>query len=159
MLETSRVWAAAVVIVGGFGREVYGGFGVDERWNSCVGVFFVVDEGQKYYSARGWADRLKRGEEHELPVGAECEDYLCQERKTGDDTLVTTPSSSLLDKQFRTLSTECVVLDNWYKKRIRGVRPPGRFHARIYENCPPGPGEEAVAVKNFYLDAGGLMGP
>ena len=132
-----------------------GRFG-DETWKDCEGCLYVVDEGQHYYNSRGWAQRMGKDEEGEAP-GPECEDFLCQERKTSRDTIVTTPSSSLLDKNFRTLSTECVVLDNWYKKKIRGISPPGRFQAQVYENCPPLPGEEPIASPKFYLDVAGLM--
>lgn len=138
-------------------EDELGAFGLDSRWDSCEGILYVVDEGQHHYPARGWTTRQKRGEGNEPPVGEECNDYLCQERKTGDDTVVTTPSSSLLDKDFRTLSTECVVLENWYRKRIRGVRPPGRFDVSIWENCPPQPGEEPIGRDSYQLDSTGLM--
>jgi len=109
----------------------FGEFGGPE-WEGVEGVFYVIDEGQDFYSAREWATS-----------GPELTKYLAQNRKAGDDTLICTPSTTLIDKQIRSVSNECVVLENWYRKRFKLFRPPGRLHGRVYWNCPPAPSEEA----------------
>lgn len=120
----------------------------DPTWNEANlahGVVYVLDEVQRTFGAREWQK-----------TGPEFLSYQAQHRHYGDDVIAITPSSSLIDKQFRLLSGECVVLKNFYKVKVGWLKAPRRIIYQVFENCPPMPGETATQSGSFTIDAEGL---
>ena len=127
-------------------REL-GEFGGADWQNPGPGVFFVIDEIQSAFSAREWGKH-----------SGECGQYGAQQRKLGDDSICISPHPALIDKLFRILSNECVILDNWYHRRVRWFRAPRKIVWHAYTNCPPQVGEEPVATGHFLIDPDGVSG-
>lgn len=122
-----------------------GPFG-DHSWGwPDDGVCYIIDEGQTAFGARNWQ-----------ATGPEATNYLTQHRKAGDDVMVISPAAALLDKQFRILAAECIVLDNWYKKKLGLFRAPRRIVYRTFANCPPERTEDSIARGSLTIDAQGL---
>lgn len=109
------------------------------------GICYFLDESQEGFNARAWA-----------ATGTEFTSYATQHRKMGDDIVAITPASGLLDKQFRMLCGECIVLDNWYRRKLGWVRAPRMITWRKYMNCPPEQAEHAIQQGRIYIDAKGL---
>lgn len=114
-------------------------------WVHDGGCCFILDEVQMGFSARSWRER-----------GPEFLQYQPQHRHFGDDVIAITPHPALVEKGFRILCGECVVLSNWYKLSFKGVKLPGRIVWRRYINCPPQPGEIPSETGKIFLDARGL---
>src|ERR1035441_7324043 len=127
-------------------REL-GEFGGEDWKNPGPGVFFVIDEIQSAFSAREWGKH-----------SGECGQYGAQQRKLGDDSICISPHPALIDKLFRILANECVILDNWYHRRVRFFRAPRKIVWHAYTNCPPQVGEEPVATGHFTIDPLGISG-
>jgi len=138
---------------------VLGPFG-DPTWQGYTdtGVCYFLDEAQVAFGARGWTARRKAKQGEERSRGQEFTDYQTQHRKVGDDVIAITPASSLLDAQFRVLSGECIVLQNWYRMKIKGFKPPPRIRWQSFTNCPPGQGEPCLASGSIYIDVKSLAG-
>jgi len=117
-------------------------FGDGEAWGrSNAGVCYILDEAQTAFGAREWAK-----------TGTELTEYITQHRKLSDDVMVIAPACALLDKQFRILAHECVVLENLYQKVFRGFKPPQQIRWHSYQNAPPVPGEEPQASGKIYIE-------
>lgn len=124
-----------------------GPFG-DKTWSDPdPGVVFILDEVQTVFGARDWAK-----------TGPEFVTYQSQHRKLGDDVIAISPSSSLIEKQFRILCGECVVLQNFYKLKFGSFKAPRKIVYSIYQNCPPLPGEDVMSKGNIYINAAKLAG-
>lgn len=123
----------------------FGGPGWQSAEQIGDGVLFILDEVQTVFGARDWQK-----------TGPEFVAYQSQHRKLGDDVIAITPSSSLIDKQFRLLCGECVVLQNLYMLKVGIIKAPRKIVFRQYQNCPPAPGEEALQKGDISIDAVGL---
>lgn len=120
---------------------VRGPFG-DESWRvPDAGVIFILDEIQTTFGAREWQQ-----------TGPEFSRYQSQHRKLGDDVIAISPASTLLDKQFRILATECVALSNLYKMRVGFWKAPRKIVYRLYQNCPPVPGEDPTEKGSIHIE-------
>lgn len=131
----------------GWEPQFLGPYG-DSTWcaeNLSHGVVYILDEVQRVFGAREWSK-----------TGPEFLHYQAQHRHYGDDVIAVTPSSSLIEKQFRLLSGECVVLKNFYKVKVGMLKAPRRIVYQVFENCPPMPGEEPTQKGSFTIDAVGL---
>lgn len=118
----------------------------DPRWARVdKGVIYVLDEIQTKFGARDWQK-----------TGPEFMAYQSQHRKYDDDVIAIAPASSLIDKQFRILSGECITLSNWYKLKVGLIKAPRKIHYSIYQNCPPQPSEPALSSGSFRIDGEGL---
>ena len=127
------------------GAVVLGEFGVGEGWKGLEPVFYLLDEDHEGFGARDW-----------MKTGPEFTSYITQHRHLGDDILGTCPQPSLLDKQFRGMVGECVILDNWYKRRVKWFTMPRVIKWKLFANCPPVPGELPTQTGNMRIDAKGL---
>lgn len=130
-------------------RVISARFGESDEWNGIPGVFYAIDELQVGFGARQWAERGAADR-------AEVTEYSTQERKMGDDSIFTSPAAALVDKQFRILCDECVVMANWYKLRISWLKAPRQIRYQIYQNTPPDRSEDAVGGGHIKIDAEGL---
>lgn len=118
----------------------------DETWRMPgPGIIYVLDEIHKNFGAREWAKR-----------GPEFVSYQSEHRHLSDDVIAITPQSGLLDKQFRMLCGECVVLTNLYKLRKGWLKAPRKIEYRTYQNCPPLPGEDHMIKGSLEIDVKGL---
>jgi len=133
--------------MGEYGPEPYvmGPFGDDTWSGSRPQCLYVLDEAQVCFNAREW-----------MKTGPEFCQYQSQHRKAGDDVIAITPGSTLLDKQFRTLAAECIVLKNLYKAKSGVWKGPRKIVWRSFANCPPLPGEDHYAKGDIQIDAKGL---
>lgn len=132
-----------------YGRQplVRGHFG-DSSWREPDGgILYILDEIQTTFGARDWQQR-----------GGEFVEYQSQHRKLSDDVICITPASSLVEKQFRLLCGECCVLRNMYQVRMGMWKAPRKIVYKLYENCPPVPGEESFHKGDIYIDAKALAG-
>jgi len=124
-----------------------GPFG-DESWRQPDGGrIFILDEIQTTFGARDWQK-----------TGPEFVAYQSQHRKASDDVIAIAPASSLVDKQFRVLFGECVVLQNMYQLRVGWVKAPRKIVCRTYANCPPAQGEDQLTKEDIYIDAKAIAG-
>lgn len=126
---------------------VLGKFGEGDEWKNLDPVFYLLDEDHEGFGARDWQK-----------TGPEFISYITQHRHLGDDVLGTCPQPSLLDKQFRGMIGECVVLDNWYKRSVKWFKLPRVIKWKLYANCPPMPGEMPSQDGTMRIDAAGLAG-
>lgn len=118
----------------------------DPRWEAIhQGVLYLIDEAPVAFHARAFAQ-----------TGIEFSDYITQHRKLGDDVFSFARSSELLDKQFRLTADACYIMDNWYQKVIKGFTAPRKIVAKVYENCPPLPGEDPIKKIDLTIDPKGL---
>lgn len=134
---------------GEYGPEpiVRGPFG-DESWSVIDGgVCYIIDEAQVGFNARNWQK-----------VGTEFCDFQSQHRKLTSDVIAITPASGLLDKQFRLLAGECVLLTNLYQKSVSIWKAPRKIVYQVFGNCPPLPGETHSHKGSIYIDPEGLAG-
>lgn len=135
---------------GEYGPEpiVLGAFGEDPKWSVADGgVLYVIDEAQVGFNARNWQK-----------VGTEFCDFQSQHRKLTSDVIAITPASGLLDKQFRLLAGECIVLTNLYQKSVSVWKAPRKIVYQVFGNCPPLPGEEHSQKGSIYIDPEGVAG-
>lgn len=109
------------------------------------GVCYILDELQCGFSARHWQS-----------LAAEFTEYITQHRKLGDDIVGITPSSSLIDKQFRSMAHQCIVLDNWYQRKIGWFTSPRKIVWFQYANCPPLQNEKPDQKGSIHIDPHGL---
>lgn len=132
---------------GAWGLEpvAFGAFPGEDWRKVTKGVIYVLDEVQTIFGAREWQK-----------TSSEFLAYQSQHRKLGDDVIAISPASALIDKQFRILAGECVALSNLYKLKIGPVKAPRKIIYRVFQNCPPAPGEEALARGSFTIDGEGL---
>lgn len=122
-----------------------GRFGGEDWKAPTVGVVYLLDELQVKFKAREF-----------MKNSGEFLDYQPQARKLGDTILGVSPASSLLDKGFRDLANQCIVLRNMYKLKVGMFTAPRKIIAQAYLNCPPAHGEEPLAKHEFTIDAKGL---
>jgi len=122
-----------------------GKFGTPEYVIGGRGVLYILDEAQVAFGARDWGSRC-----------GEFTDYITQHRKLSDDVVACTPFSALVDKQFRGMAQETVVLENWYQRRIGMFTLPRRIVWKKYCNCPPAVGEISIAKGSIRIDAKAL---
>jgi len=122
-------------------------FGTGESWNMMDPVFYLLDEVHEGFGARNWQK-----------TGPEFISYISQHRHLGDDILGTCPQSTLLDKQFRNMVGECVILDNFYKRKVGLFRMPRYIKWAMFANCPPVPGELPTQEGKMTIDPDGLAG-
>lgn len=126
---------------------IRGPFGSADWQTPDGGVAYFLDEAQEGFSARHWQE-----------AGREFTSYATQHRKLGDDIICMTPAAALLDKQFRLLAGECVIMSNWYQIRLKGFTMPRRIISRSYQNCPPAPGEVPLATGSTFIEPKKLAG-
>lgn len=120
----------------------------DTSWSTGDGgCIYILDEIQKSFGARQWTQ-----------TGPEFVAYQSEHRHWSDDVIAITPASSLVEKQFRVLAAECVVLTNLYKLKVGMWKAPRKIVYRLYANCPPLPGEEPSFKGTIYIDAKALAG-
>lgn len=118
----------------------------DDTWLSPDdGVLYILDEVQVGFNAREWQK-----------AGPEFCAYQSQHRHFGDDVIAISPASALVDKQFRVLAGECVVLANLYKMRVGIWKAPRKIVYKVFQNAPPMPGEEHIHKGDIHIDAAGL---
>jgi len=122
-----------------------GPFGGEDWQIADGGVCYILDEAQTVFNARNWQK-----------TGDEFVNFQSQHRKLTSDVIAITPASSLLEKQFRVLAGECVALSNLYQKAQGIWKAPRKIVYRVYENCPPLPGEEPMHKGDFKIDAKGI---
>lgn len=129
----------------GYVARKLGRFGSQDWQVAQSGVIYMLDELQVKFKAREF-----------MKNSGEFLDYQPQARKLGDTIVGVSPASSLLDKAFRDLANQCFVLTNMYKLKVKGFTAPRKIVARVYTNCPPVHGEEAIDKHEFTIDAKGL---
>lgn len=125
----------------GYTAKKLGRFGSEDWQIALPGVVFILDEFQVSFKAREF-----------MKNSGEFLDYQPQARKLGDTIVGTTPASSLVDKAFRDLCNQCIVLTNMYKIRVRGFTAPRKIVARIFINCPPVKGEEPIGTHDIFIE-------
>ena len=114
-------------------------------WDYVQHVAYVIDEGQAFFNAREWSK-----------TGSELGDYASQMRKLDDEVWVLCPWLRGLDIQFKGYADECIVLQNFYKLKFKGMTMPRMIRWLSYDNCPPLPGEEPFQKGNFEMDIAGV---
>jgi len=115
-------------------------------WSTSFGaMLYVLDEVQTVFNSRSWSS-----------TGHEFCDYQSQHRHFGDDVVAITPALSLIEKQFRVLAAETVILRNLYKMRVGMLKASRKIIFQTYASCPPQPGEEPMMKGSFTIDAAGL---
>lgn len=133
-------WGWKPIVLGPFGDSTWKG-----EPGPGQGVIYILDEIQNTFGARSWQQ-----------TGPEFVAYQTQHRKFGDDTIAISPASALIEKQFRLLCKECVVLHNMYQERIGWVKAPRKIVYRTFQNCPPAIGEDHTTKGEFRIDREGL---
>lgn len=128
----------------GYGPRRVGEFGGPDWQIAMQGVIYVLDEAYVAFQAREF-----------MKNGGEFLRYLPQARKI-DITVAISPASSLLDKAFRDMANQCIVLTNFYKIRVKGFTAQRKLGLRVFKNCPPVRGEECLQEMSLYIDAKGL---
>lgn len=111
------------------------------------GIIYILDEAQTTFGAREWTK-----------TGPEFCSYQSQHRHFSDDVIAVTPATALLDKQFRVLAGECVVLSNLYKLKVGIVKAPRQIRYQVYQNAPPAPAETPLSSGTLHIDGKGLAG-
>lgn len=129
----------------GYVAKKLGRFGGPDWQTPLPGVIYMLDELQVKFKAREF-----------MKNSGEFLDYQPQARKLGDTIVGVSPASSLLDKGFRDLANQCIVLTNMYKIKTKGFTAPRKIVARTFCNCPPVKGEEHLDKFEFQIDAAGL---
>ena len=110
------------------------------------GVFYVVDEGWKFFGARNWQE-----------TGKGTLFYGAQHRKLSDRWALVCQSSKQIDSALRQVTEDYWVCTNHGKKRMMLWKQPGVFQVAVYGE-PPAPGSEAMTRNVFRLDKVGLGG-
>lgn len=118
--------------------------------NGQPAVFYVLDEIHTAFNARNWQN-----------TGDDVLYYNSQHRKLGDDVIAITQSLGNVDKQFKSVAQEFVVIRNHGKEKLPllgGIfRSVGIFSTSSYLDVPsPGGGSLCQETKVFRLDVKGL---
>ena len=122
----------------------YGG----PKWQAFVPpTLYVLEELQVTFNSREWGKTAR-----------EFTDFQTQHRHFGHDVLGLTPALSLIEKQFRVLCGECVVLKNLYQSRVGIWKHSRKINYRVFSNAPPMPGEIPSFTGDMFIDAKGLAG-
>lgn len=120
----------------------YGG----AAWQAYVPpTLYVLEELQVTFNSRDWAKTAK-----------EFTAFQTQHRHFGHDVVGITPALALVEKQFRILCGECVVLRNLYQARAGIWKHSRKIIYRKYANAPPLPGEAPTEAGDFTIDILGL---
>lgn len=118
----------------------------DERWNNVSqGVEFHIDEATAAFKAREF-----------MKTGVEFTDFCTQHRKVDCDIYSYARQSGMLEKQFRDTADRCIIMENWYQKLVKGFTAPRKIVGRVYENCPPLPGEDSIQRVEMTIDPQGV---
>lgn len=127
-----------------YGPKKVGVFGGPDWQVAMPGVIYLLDEAYVCFKAREFQKN-----------SGEFLDYQPQARKL-DVIIAVAPASSLLDKAFRDLANQCIVLTNMYKVKVKGFTAQRKLLARVYKNCPPIRGEEVLEELSLTIDPKGL---
>lgn len=94
------------------------------------GCFQVVDEIHEHFGARDWQT-----------TGREALSWGSQHRRAGDEMYAVTQVVNNVEKQFRGISQECIIMVNHGFRTVGMFRQPNIITLRVYSTTPPAPME------------------
>lgn len=107
-------------------------------WPEVWPVVYILDEAHVFFNARDWAK-----------IGRGALWYLSQHRHLGDTVFWISQYYGNVDKQFRVLTQDWTVCDNWITRRYRGFSLPRRY--RVTVSLEPPDSQRRVIIEERWF--------